>query len=732
MPETLNGSVESIVFRNEQTGYTVCSVRLGEGGRTATLVGNCAAVWVGEDITAEGEWTRHPQHGTQFKAASITCVAPASTRGIERFLAGGTIRGVGREYAKRLVERFAENTLYIIEKESKRLEEVEGIGPTRRRRIKESWDEQRGVRDIMIFLQSHGIGTAQATRIYKTFGQDAIGIVSQNPYCLCREVWGIGFKTADGIAQSVGIPPDSEARARAGLVYVLETMAEQGHCFALKPQLLLDAEELLGIPVEKLAEALKKEIEAGSIVVDGERAYPTPLYRDETSVAMHIRRLLHGRPAFRPIVVEKAIAWAEQRMHLTFAAGQHAALGMALSEKACVLTGGPGVGKTTIIRSVVDVYEARQLTVKLAAPTGRAAKRMTEATGREASTIHRLLKYNPRLNGFEHDSDTPLQGDIFIFDEMSMVDIRLMHSLLAAVPDHACLILVGDVDQLPSVGPGNVLHDLISSGRVPFSRLDTIFRQKHGSRIVENAHRVNRGDTMSCPGEGSKSDFYFVHTDDPEQVVSRTLALVTDRIPKRFGFDPMSDIQVLSPMRRGLLGTDNLNTVLQEALNPRGVQLQRFGRLYRQGDRVMQIRNNYEKEVFNGDIGRIASIDIEDQGMSVDLDGRRVEYDLAELDELVHAYACTIHKSQGSEYPVAVILLATQHFKLLQRNLLYTAITRGKKLVCIVGSRKAAFIATKNNDIRLRQTALAERVRTSIPAGTPPAPDAADPMTEAT
>jgi len=708
--DTLTGVVETVVFHSEETHYTVCRVKVAGQRDTATVVGNCAAVWEGETLRATGAWTRHRQHGFQFQAESIQCVPPTSARGIERYLASGMIRGIGKELARRLVKKFGEDTLRIIEKESRRLEEVEGIGPTRRSMIKESWAENKGVRDIMIFLQGHGIGAGQAARIYRRYGDQSVALIKQDPYRLCREVWGVGFKTADGLAMNMGIPPQSEARARAGIIYVLDTMTDEGHCYCPVAEIMLQAEDLLGIPVETLTAALAVEVHERRLTKEDDRVYLTYLHKAECEAADKLRHLMRTKSAFKPIIVEKAVPWASRRMKLDFAPKQREALEMALREKVSIMTGGPGVGKTTIIRALVEVFSARMLGVCLAAPTGRAAKRMEEATGHPAKTIHRLLKYQPQTGQFEHNADNLLEGNVFILDEVSMIDIRLMRDFLVALPDQSCLVLVGDIDQLPSVGPGNVLRDLIHSGCVPCTKLDTIFRQESGGWIIRNAHRVNEGEWLETPAAGATSDFYFIEKQEPETVINTLLSLVTERIPRRFGFNPMNDVQVLTPMRRNQLGSENLNAVLQEHLNPSGEALERYGRKYRRRDRVMQIRNNYDKDVFNGDIGHIVRIDKEEMRLLVDFDGRKIGYDVTELDELVHAYACTIHKSQGSEYPAVVILMTTQHFKLLQRNLLYTALTRGRNLVCLVGSRKALFIAIKNNEIRLRRTGLRERV----------------------
>ncbi len=721
--ETVTGSVESIVFRNDETGYTVCSVKTQGGGvrqhdTLVTVVGSCAAIWEGEEIHAEGEWVRHPSHGQQFQAKTITCITPTSTEGIRRYLASGMIKGIGPKFAQRIVDHFGERTLEVIDKESGRLREVEGIGERRRKLIKESWTEQRDVREIMIFLQSHGIGTAKASRIYRQYGADAIAIVKRNPYRLCEEVWGIGFKTADAIALSVGIPHDSEVRARAGLIYTLQTESDEGHCFTPEPDLLLHAQALLDITVEILGDALSKEFEKGTLVKEEDRIYLRDLFRAETRVAASLTRLLDAPQPFAPIDATVAIPWAERKMGLNLAPLQREALRNAVTSKVSIITGGPGVGKTTIIRALTEIFGARKMDIRLAAPTGRAAKRMSEATEREAQTIHRLLKFNPSVGGFEFNIDNPMSGNCFILDETSMIDIRLMDQFLQALPDSATLILVGDTDQLPSVGPGNVLRDLIASGQVPCCRLDTIFRQDTSGLIVRNAHHVNHGEPFET--HTGDSDFYFVETGDPEKIIARTVELMTNRIPVKFKLDPLADVQVLTPMRRNLLGTENLNSVIQTALNPSGPSLVRGCTHFRVNDRVMQLRNNYDKEVFNGDIGFIKQVDTEDRALIVLFDGRPVRYVQSELDELVLAYACSIHKSQGSEYPAVIVLLHTQHFKLLQRNLLYTAITRGKRLVMVVGSSRAVNIAIKANQVRERRTSLRERLRNAIHRGLKP------------
>ena len=706
--EHISGTVENIVFHNDDTGYTVCAIHQPNARDNTTVVGTCAAIWVGEEMNAEGTWILHPQFGKQFQASNITCITPTSVEGIERFLAGGMIRGIGPVQAKRIVAKFGADTMRVIDKESSRLEEVEGIGPKRRTLIKESWAETQGIRDIMIFLQGNGIGTAQASRIYRQYGADAIVIVKQNPYRLINDVWGIGFKKADAIALRIGIPKESPTRARAGICYVLESQSEEGHCFCREGDLLLEAQDKLGIPMEIIADALAAQVDAGQLVRDDDRIYLRELFAAEVRVAVKLRRLLDGRTRFKPIDAPKAVDWAEGRMGVNLAPEQRQALHEALSSKVCVITGGPGVGKTTIIRALTEVYGARHATIKLSAPTGRAAKRMSESTGMEAKTIHRLLSYQPATHDFKYNAENPIDADVVILDEASMIDVNLMDSFLQALPDHACLVIVGDIDQLPSVGPGNVLRDIIASGMIPCRKLTHIFRQDSRGLIVRNAHHINNGERLE---RAPDSDFFFIETAEPEVVLNRVRELVTKRIPRKFGFDPLTSIQVLTPMRKNLLGTDSLNHVLQEAMNPHGEALLRGGTLFRVRDRVMQLRNNYDKDVFNGDIGFIREVNLEERSLVAEFDGRPVTYRSDELDELVLAYASTIHKSQGSEYPAVVIIIATQHFKLLQRNLLYTAVTRGKKLVCIVGSSKAIHIATENNTVRERRTWLAERLR---------------------
>ena len=727
--ETLDGTVTGIVFRNDETGYSVLRVSGGGDGSfslkasESVVVGTCGAVWEGEELHAVGEWVTDKAHGRQFKAKEITCATPRSVAGIERYLASGLIKGIGPEYAKRIVARFGEATVEILDHHSGRLREVPGIGDTRLARIKKSWEAERGTREVMIFTQGYGISVAKTVRIYRKYGPDSIAIIKSDPYRLCRDIWGIGFSTADKIAMSVGMAKDASERARAAIIHTLQTEADDsGHCWTAEPELLLHAQELVDIPVEKLAEALKLEMADGRVMVDGaeagtRRVYLTELYWAERRVAERLRRMIVSGSSFDRIEPERAIAWWETKTGFRFAPAQERAVDTALSNKVSIITGGPGVGKTTIIRALVEIYGARRnakgdplIKVLTAAPTGRAAKRLSESTGVPSQTVHRLLKYNPQTRQFTFNAANPLPGDVFVFDETSMVDIRLMDSLVEALPETATLIIVGDTDQLPSVGPGNVLHDLIDSGAIACSRLTEIFRQDNSGLIVRNAHRVNAGQGFELSPSGAESDFYFIQQNDPGRALAFVLDFMTTRIPRKFRMDPMTDVQVLSPMRRNALGTENLNLLLQQRLNPEGPAVQRGATLFRKGDRVMQLRNNYDKDVFNGDVGFVAEAYPGERKLVVTFDGRPVEYAAGDLDELALAYATTIHKSQGSEYPAVIVLLHNQHYLLLQRNLLYTAITRGKRLVLVIGSRWAAEKAIETNTVRSRRTSLGERL----------------------
>ena len=718
--ETVDGTVKSVVFRNDETGFTILHVTpVNDGGfrlaeREITVLGTCAAAWEGEDLHATGEWVNDPVRGRQFKAKSVECIPPKSAEGIRRYLASGLIHGIGPVLANRIVDKFGADTIDVLDHHSGRLREIPKVGPKKIESIIKGWREGKGTREGMISTQTYGIPASKASKIYRKYGPDSVAIIKRDPYRLCRDIWGIGFLTADRIALAVGLPKDSPLRARAAIVHTLRTEAdESGHCWTSEPDLLLHAQELVGISVEVLAEALKAEIDEGRVVKEEDRLYLRDLWAAERRVAAKLKDMLSTSPSFASIDPDKAVAWWEKKAGFTLAPAQLRAVRKSISSKVSIVTGGPGVGKTTIIRALVEIFAARtgahKINVQLGAPTGRAAKRMTESTGAPAQTLHRLLKYNPQTNEFTFNEEKPLPGDVFIFDETSMVDIRLMADLVAALPRRATLILVGDTDQLPSVGPGNVLHDLIRSGAIPTSQLTEIFRQDNSGLIVRNAHHVNAGEPFET--RSGASDFYFIPQDDPAKALDYALDFMVTRIPRHFHMEPLQDVQVLTPMRRNLLGSENLNAAIQQRLNGTGPSIQRGGMCFRVGDRVMQLRNNYDKDVFNGDVGFVQGVQTADRSLVVLFDGKPVEYRAGDLDELTLAYATTIHKSQGSEYPAVIVLLHRQHFMMLQRNLLYTAITRGRKLVLVIGAAWAVKQAIETNTVRERRTTLAERVK---------------------
>ena len=719
--ETVDGTVKSVVFRNDETGFTILHVTPAEtdgafrlAAREITVLGTCAAAWEGEELHATGEWVDDPVRGRQFKAKSVECIPPKSVEGVRRYLASGLIRGIGPVLANRIVDRFGAETIDVLDHHSGRLREIPKVGPKKIASIVQGWREGKGTREVMIFTQTYGISAGKAAKIYRTYGPDSVAIIKRDPNRLCRDIWGIGFATADRIALAVGLPKDSPLRARAAIVFTLRTEADEaGHCWTSEPDLLLHAQELVGISVETLAEALKHELDAGRVVKEGDRLYLRDLWVAERRVAAKLKDLLASPPAFAPIDPDRAVAWWERKTGFTLAPAQLRAVRASVGSKVSIVTGGPGVGKTTIIRALVEIFQARtgvhKITVQLGAPTGRAAKRMAESTGAPAQTLHRLLKYNPQTNAFTYNEERPLAGDVFIFDEMSMVDIRLMADLVVALPRRATLILVGDTDQLPSVGPGNVLRDLIASQTIPTSQLTEIFRQDSSGLIVRNAHHVNAGEPFET--RAGASDFYFVAQDDPAKALDLVLDFMVTRIPRHFHLEPLQDVQVLTPMRRNLLGAENLNAAIQKRLNGAGPGVVRGGMEFRAGDRVMQLRNNYDKDVYNGDVGFVQSVEPAERTLVVLFDGRPVEYRAADLDELTLAYATTIHKAQGSEYPAVIVLLHRQHYMMLQRNLLYTAITRGKKLVLVIGSPWAVKQAIETNVVRARRTSLAERMR---------------------
>jgi exodeoxyribonuclease V alpha subunit len=682
-----------------------------------TVVGFNAHASAGEHIEAQGQWFNDKQHGLQFKAQSLRSIPPTTLEGMERYLGSGLIKGIGPHYAAKLVKAFGEKVFEVIENEPKQLLTIDGIGHGRFQKIVQGWQQQRVVRQIMVFLQSHGIGTMKAVRIYKTYGENAIEIVQENPYRLAQDIRGIGFKTADQLAQKLGVDPHSMIRAQAGINHVLLTLSEAGHC-AYPVNLLLDeAVKLLDIPAEIIEEAVVLEVQDRRLFEDTLEEetwiYLRHLYRAELELADLLHSLQKGKHPLPEIDLAKAIPWVEGQTGLILAESQKEALKLATQSKVLVITGGPGVGKTTLVNSILKIFTAKKLNCLLTAPTGRAAKRLSESTGLEAKTVHRLLVFDPKEGQFTKNRENPLDCDVLVLDESSMMDLSLMNRLIQAVPPNAAVLIVGDVDQLPSVGPGNVLADIMDSGCIPVVRLTEIFRQAAESKIVTSAHQINEGRMPRLDNPSDElSDFYFIEAEEPEVVQDRLMKLVKERIPKRFGFNPIADIQVLTPMNRSGLGARSLNLELQKTLNPTPmVSVERFGTRFAIGDKVMQIENNYEKEVFNGDLGIIQNINEVEKEVTIDFDGKPIPYDLDELDEVVLAYACSIHKSQGSEYPVVVVVLHTQHYQMLRRNLLYTAVTRGKKLVIVLGSKKALWIAIKQSDKGKRYSRLAYRLR---------------------
>ena len=711
-PQNLAGLVERVTFHNPDNGFCVLRVKARGQRDLITVVGHAPTISAGEFVQASGTWTNDRTHGPQFKASFLRAAPPTTVEGIEKYLGSGMIMGIGPVYAKRLVRAFAETVFDVIEDQPERLREVDGIGPKRAEKIIAEWADQKVIREIMIFLHSHGVSTSRAVRIFKTYGADAIQILSENPYRLARDVRGIGFKSADAIAARLGIEKTAMIRARAGIGFSLTEAMDDGHCGLPLDELVPMAERLLEIQAPLIQEALALELEAGEVVaneVDSRRCiFLAGLHRAERAIADRLRALQKGALPWPRIDPAKAIPWVETRASITLAESQRMALRLALLSKVLVITGGPGVGKTTLINSIIKVLGAKGIGIALAAPTGRAAKRLSESTGREAKTIHRLLEVDPRTGSFKRNGEKPLACDLLVVDETSMVDVPLMHALLRAVPDRAALILVGDVDQLPSVGPGQVLADIIDSAAVPVVRLTEVFRQAAESRIIANAHRINQGG-MPDWARDPDSDFHFVACRDAEDAAAKIIEIVKDRIPARFGLDPIRDIQVMCPMNRGGLGARALNLELQKVLNPPDERpIQRFGWTFGAGDKVMQVENDYDKDVYNGDLGFVRAVDAEAGEVLVEFDGREVAYGFGELDELVLAYATTIHKSQGSEYPAVVIPLTTQHYPMLRRNLLYTGVTRGRRLVVIVGQHRAIGIAVRGGQSLRRWSKLRE------------------------
>ena len=698
--------VERITYQNPENGYSVMRVKVKGYDELVTLVGNLLEVPAGSVLLCEGDWKVDKRYGSQFVAQTWEEVMPATLYGIEKYLGSGLVKGIGPKFAQLIVSRFGLDTIEIIETDIKRLYEVPGIGQKRVEKIAESWEKQKDIKNVMLFLQGYGVSTAYAAKIYRQYGKESIDTVKTNPYKLADDIWGIGFKTADTIASKMGYEKNDLRRLKSGVTYTLSHMAEEGNVYAEEEQLVKSAIELLDADEAPVRQAISEMLQSEDLIADAEAIYMPPFYYAEVGTANRLNKLLDCVEGSLFNIIPD-ISVISKQTGVEYDEVQAEAIREAVSSKVMVLTGGPGTGKTTTTQGIIAALKAMDLRILLAAPTGRAAKRMSEATGMEAKTIHRLLEYNPK-DGYKRNDDNPLEGDALIVDECSMIDLLLMNNLMKAIPAGMRLVLVGDIDQLPSVGAGNVLRDIIDSKRIPVIRLTRIFRQAQESRIVMSAHAINKG-VFPDTSNGKNTDFFFIQQEDPEQAVDTIVKLVKERLPNAYK-RPTSDIQVLTPMQRGVVGATNLNMALQTVLNPGQVSLNRSGYSFRQGDRVMQLRNNYDKEVFNGDLGYIERVDMEDRTLFVCFDGRTVEYDVSELDELTLAYATTIHKSQGSEYPIVVMPVLMTHYVMLQRNLIYTGITRAKKICVLVGTKKALSFAIRNLSVLKRNTKLKERL----------------------
>lgn len=703
----IRGVVERITYQSAENGYSVLRVAVKDYNELVTVVGNLIDVNVGSVLLIEGEWTINKKYGTQFSAYKWKETVPATAFGIEKYLGSGLIKGVGPKFAKRIVDMFGTDTISVIEDNPEQLSEVEGIGEKRIKMIVKSWEQQKEIKNIMLFLQSHDVSTTFATKIYKKYGNKSIEIVKANPYKLADDIWGIGFKTADNIASKLNFDKNCFIRCRSGILYTLNQLADDGHVYAEKEQLIKKSSELLDIEQNFIVEALEKILNTNDLILDEEAIYLPTFYMAEIGIA-HRLKLLNNSPARINTNLKVNISRLQEKIGIEYDEIQAKGIQQAVTAKVMILTGGPGTGKTTTTLGIIRILQIMGMHILLAAPTGRAAKRMTETTGMEAKTIHRLLEFKPS-GGYQRNEKNMLDGDVLIVDESSMIDVILMNSLMKAIPPHMKLILIGDIDQLPSVGAGNVLRDIIDSNQFSVIRLTKIFRQAQSSRIIMNAHKINEGRYPDL-SNGKNTDFFFIEAEEPEVAANTIVELVKSRLPKYYHISP-SSIQVLSPMQKGMVGASNLNILLQDAINPSDKCLYRAGRSFRQNDKVMQIRNNYDKEVFNGDIGFISEIDFDNNKLNVVFDKRIIEYDITELDELVQAYAITIHKSQGSEYPVVVMPVMMTHFIMLQRNLIYTGITRAKKVLVIVGTKKAVSYSVRNVTVTKRNTKLKERLQ---------------------
>jgi exodeoxyribonuclease V alpha subunit len=704
--ELLSGIVERITYVNEENGYSVIKIKSKGFQDLVTVVGTLAGINVGSVIKAKGIWKVDHKYGKQFQAMDFNEEIPSTIMGIQKYLGSGLIKGIGPVNARRIVNHFKEETLRIIEDEPHRLNEVSGIGLKRVDVIKKAWFDQKEIKNIMLFLQSNGIATSHAIKIYKTYGDESINVVQRNPYRLSEDIWGIGFKTADKIAQQMGFEQNSVERCSAGIQHVVNKFVEEGHCYAQREELEERTVQVLEVDAELVVTTLGSMIETKKLIHIEEAIYLPPLYYSEIGVSNRLKRILREKSQFASRHLESVVQQIQRENNIEYDRVQMEAIQVAIDSKVMVLTGGPGTGKTTTTLAIIEVFKKLNAKVLLAAPTGRAAKRLSESTKMEAKTIHRLLEFKPG-DGFTRNTDNPLDCNVLVVDEVSMMDIILMNHLLKALPLSCVLILVGDVDQLPSVGAGNVLLDVIHSKRAHVVKLTRIFRQAQGSEIVKNAHRINQGDFPSLRNK-KNSDFFFIESDHPQDMVAKIIELCRDRLPKYYKINPLEDIQILTPMQRGEVGANNLNAELQKALNPSIPSIQYAGTTFKLNDKVMQVKNNYDKEVFNGDIGRILNIHQEDKTVMIDFEERLVQYDISEMDEVVLAYAITIHKSQGSEYGIVVAPITTSHYMLLQRNLLYTCMTRAKKIFILIGSKRAIGMAVSNNNIAKRNTLLCQ------------------------
>ena len=719
----LKGQIERITYTNEENGYSVVKLKVYGRADLVNAVGSMMAPTPGEILDLKGEWSNHPKFGEQFKITHYKTEVPATVYGIQKYLGSGLIKGIGPVMAKRIVKKFGEATLDLIETDADKLVAVAGIGKKRIAMIKTAWEEQKEIREVMLFLQTHGVSSGYATKIFKQYGDQSIAVVQENPYRLATDIFGIGFITADGIAEKLGFDKQCQVRAEAGILYILHQLADEGHVYFPYEPLIQKCREMLEIDRDLITRAIGTNVlaarnvledlndDTGEFLENNKGVFLKKFHVSETGIAARLKRLLTAPKAIRAIDAQKAVEWVQKRLAIDLAENQAEAIKCAAQNKILVITGGPGTGKTTIINAILKIFTPLKIRIQLAAPTGRAAKRMSEATGHEARTLHRLLEYSMKKGGFQKDHKHPLPCELLIVDEASMIDTILMHHLLKAIPLQATFILVGDIHQLPSVGAGNVLKDIIASHAIPVVKLDKIFRQARESRIIINAHRINGGKMPLSQNPGENSDFFFIEQEDPEQVLNTILDLAGKRVPEYFGLDPMNDIQVLTPMHRGVVGAGNLNLALQNRLNQNTQGIERGNRTFRLGDKVMQIKNNYDKEVFNGDMGRIVRLEPETREVIISFEGRELPYDFMDLDEVILAYAVSVHKSQGSEYPAVIIPILIQHYMLLQRNLIYTAVTRGKKLVILVGTRKALAIGIRNDKTLKRYTLLEKRLQ---------------------